>query len=54
MTEKAVIESIYSLGSDTTLIMIAHRLTTLKNCDRILKFKNGCIVEEGKPSEILK
>ena len=53
-TEKSVIESIYSLGSDTTLIMIAHRLTTLKNCDRILKFQNGSIVEEGKPSEILK
>jgi len=53
-TEKSVIKSIYNLGPQTTLIMIAHRLTTLKNCDKIFKFRNGEIIKIGKPSQILK
>ena len=53
-TEKAVIQSIYNLGSDTTLIMIAHRLTTLKGCDKIFKFHKGEIIDIGKPIKILK
>ena len=52
-TEKEVIESIYNLGSETTVIMIAHRLTTLKNCDKIIKFENGTIIKIGSPGEIL-
>ena len=53
-TEMAVIQSIYNLGSDTTLIMIAHRLTTLKNCDKIFQFHNGEIINIGKPSKVIK
>ena len=53
-TEKAVIQSIYNLGSDTTLIMIAHRLTTLKDCDKIFKFHKGEIIDIGKPIKIIK
>ena len=52
-TEKEVINSIFNLGPEITLIMVAHRLTTLKNCDRIIRFENGSIVEEGPPNIIL-
>ena len=52
-TEIAVIESIYNLGSDTTLIMIAHRLSTLRNCDKIFKFHKGKIIKIGTPNEVL-
>ena len=52
-TEMAVIESIYNLGSDTTLIMIAHRLTTLRNCNKIFKFHKGKIIKIGTPSQVL-
>ena len=34
--------------NNTTIIAIAHRLTTLKNCDRIIVLNKGHIVEEGK------
>ena len=39
--------------SDKTLIVIAHRLSTLKNLDRILVVDNGKIVEEGSHSELM-
>ena len=52
-TEMAVIESIYNLGSDTTLIMIAHRLTTLRNCNKIFKFHKGKIIKIGTPRQVL-
>lgn len=36
-TENAVVGAIENLKKDLTIIMIAHRLTTLKNCDKIIK-----------------
>lgn len=40
-TEKMVMDSIHSLGDEITILMVAHRLTTLKNCDYILEVKNN-------------
>jgi ATP-binding cassette, subfamily B, bacterial PglK len=42
-TEKAVMQAIDSLSKDLTLLIIAHRLTTLKNCTEIFELSNGCI-----------
>jgi ABC-type multidrug transport system fused ATPase/permease subunit len=39
--------------ADKTVIVIAHRLSTLLNMDRILVFNNGVIVEEGSHEELL-
>ena len=36
-----------------TCLMIAHRLETLKQCDRILVFNHGALVEEGRLSELM-
>ena len=38
---------------DSTVIMIAHRLSTLRNVDRIIVLENGKVVEEGAPSLLL-
>lgn len=46
-TEHALIQSINALNGSRTLIIIAHRLNTLKNCDRILVLKEGKIVQSG-------
>jgi ATP-binding cassette subfamily B protein len=35
---------IFAAAADTTVIMIAHRLTTLRDCDRILKMQDGRLV----------
>jgi ABC-type multidrug transport system fused ATPase/permease subunit len=47
-TEKEVIDSIQNLGSNLTIIMIAHRLSTLNKCDKIFEIKNGKIFEINK------
>ena len=42
-TESAVIEAINSLDNNMTIIMVAHRISTLKECDLIYRLKNGKI-----------
>ena len=42
-TEKELMKTIESVSSGRTVIMIAHRLTTLKDCDRIIVMKDGCV-----------
>ncbi len=42
-TEKAVMGAIDNLSSDLTILIIAHRVSTLRNCSKIVKLNNGCI-----------
>lgn len=51
-TEAKIIDSIIRMKSDVTIIMIAHRLSTLKNCTRILDLKNGKIEKILKYNEL--
>ena len=44
-TEKAVMDAIDSLAGSKTLIIIAHRLTTIKNCEVVYEVKNGGVKE---------
>jgi ABC-type bacteriocin/lantibiotic exporter with double-glycine peptidase domain len=43
-TEEALIQAIESLSGRLTIVMIAHRLTTLKNCDRVLVASAGKLI----------
>lgn len=43
-TEAAVISSIQALGRDLTILMVAHRVTTLKDCDMVIEMRQGSIV----------
>ncbi len=52
--ELIVQKNIEELFQDKTMITIAHRLTTLKNADRILVFDKGQIVQEGKFDKLSK
>ncbi|MEI6306622.1 MAG: ABC transporter ATP-binding protein, partial [Deltaproteobacteria bacterium] len=52
-TEQAVMESIESLGEDLTVLIIAHRLTTLKNCTQIVELADGGIKRTGTYQEII-
>lgn len=47
-TENAVMEAINSLQGHKTLIIVAHRLTTIRNCDRIYEIAEGHAVERKK------
>jgi ATP-binding cassette subfamily B protein len=46
-TEAAVMQAVETLGRDITILIIAHRLTTLRNCDRIVELSNGGIKAIG-------
>ncbi len=52
-TEQSVMEAIESLSEDLTLLIIAHRLTTLKNCTQIVELAEGCISRIGCYIEIV-
>ena len=52
-TEKVVMEAIKNLGEDLTLVIVAHRLTTLKNCSKIIELNQGKISRIGNYSEII-
>ncbi len=52
-TESRVQESLEKYLQDTTLIIIAHRFSTLKNVDRIYVFDQGRIVEEGRFADLM-
>jgi ABC-type multidrug transport system fused ATPase/permease subunit len=52
-TETAVMESIDSLQGSKTLIIVAHRLSTIRNCDRIYEVKDGIAMERDK-DDVLK
>ena len=43
-TEKLVMDAVKNISKDVTIIMIAHRLNTVKNCDIIYKLENGEII----------
>jgi ABC-type multidrug transport system fused ATPase/permease subunit len=50
-TEKGVMKSIYALKGSRTMVIVAHRLSTVEHCDRILKVEDGkisgdCLVEQ--------
>ena len=45
-TESAIMESIDNLKGTTTMVIIAHRLTTIENCDTVYRIENGKIVSE--------
>jgi ABC-type multidrug transport system fused ATPase/permease subunit len=51
-TEKAVMDSVNNLRKDITIILIAHRLNTLKNCDIIFKLDRGQIARQGTFQEL--
>lgn len=53
ITEKYVIEAIERLRGDRTIIMIAHRLTTVKNCDIIYLMDEGEIIAQGTYNELI-
>jgi len=53
LTEKKIMESIQCLKRKKTLIVITHRLFTVKNCDQIFFVDKGKVTKHGCPKEII-
>ena len=52
-TEREVMEAIKNLGGEITILIIAHRLTTLKDCDKVVKLDNNHVLSIGSYQEIV-
>jgi ATP-binding cassette, subfamily B, bacterial PglK len=52
-TEREVMEAVKDLGSEITVLIIAHRLTTLKNCDKVVRLGDDYAFSVGSYQEII-
>ena len=53
LTETAVMEAIDRLAGRKTIVVVAHRLSTVRDCDRIFMFDKGAIIASGSYAELL-
>ena len=52
-TEREVMEAIKDLDGEITVLIIAHRLTTLRNCDKVVKLDNNHVLSVGSYKEMV-
>jgi ABC-type multidrug transport system fused ATPase/permease subunit len=52
-TEYGVMQSVMALDGNKTVIIVAHRLSTVEHCDRLYRLERGRVVEEGAPAQII-
>ena len=53
-TEKAVMDAVNNLSKNITIIIIAHRLSTVKNCDTIFLLDKGHLKDKGTFDELIR
>lgn len=53
ITEKIIMDAIHELNGQKTIILIAHRLKTVKKCDSIFIFEKGRIIDNGTYDELI-
>ena len=52
-TEQGVMESVHALQGDKTLVIVAHRFSTVEHCDHLFRLEKGRVVDEGKTEVVL-
>jgi ABC-type multidrug transport system fused ATPase/permease subunit len=52
-TEEGVMRAVMALHGSKTVIVVAHRLTTVEHCDRLYRMDQGRVVEQGTPFEVI-
>ncbi len=52
-TEQSVMDAIEGLSNDLTIVLIAHRLTTVRRCDTIVELEHGRVVAQGTYEQLL-
>ena len=52
-TERSVMDAIDGLGRELTIVLIAHRLSTVERCDTVVELGQGRVVAQGRYAELL-
>jgi ATP-binding cassette, subfamily B, bacterial PglK len=52
-TERGLLEAVRALRGDKTLLVVAHRLSTVECCDRVYRLENGKVVDQGATAAVL-
>jgi len=52
-TEQIVLKNIFEFFEDKTIILVAHRFSNILLCDRVLAFKDGQVLSQGKPQQVI-
>lgn len=52
-TEREVMNAVMALQREKTILVVAHRISTIKRCDRLYRLEDGCIAQVGTPEELL-
>lgn len=53
-TEREVMDAVRALQGEKTVIIVAHRLSTVEHCDRLFRLDRGSVVEEGNAAAMLR
>jgi ABC-type multidrug transport system fused ATPase/permease subunit len=53
-TERSVMDTVRGLRAEKTVIIIAHRLSTVEGCDRLFRIEGGRLVDEGETAGVMK
>lgn len=52
-TEGGVMQAVTALQGSKTIVIVAHRISTVEHCDRLYRLEQGVIVAEGSTQQIL-
>ena len=52
-TEQALMDAVNALSQELTIVMIAHRLSTVQQCDRVIRLAQGRVSADGPPQLVL-
>jgi ABC-type multidrug transport system fused ATPase/permease subunit len=53
-TESGVMDAVRALHHDKTIVIVAHRMSTVADCDLLFKLEGGRLVEQGDVASVLK
>ncbi|MEI6791345.1 MAG: hypothetical protein WCK42_09220, partial [Myxococcaceae bacterium] len=51
VTEQGVMQAVKALHGEKTVLIVAHRLSTVAHCDRLYRLEHGCLVQESSFSQ---
>ncbi|WP_298368769.1 ABC transporter ATP-binding protein [uncultured Lutibacter sp.] len=53
-TEEIILNNLYKISKNKTTIIVSHRISSVKNADKIIVLENGSIIQQGSHNELIK